>query len=114
MIRDRGPISSLGHGVTSRDAQINEGESEGPSPNSGAIARALNGHPMMRFFASTTAAVVTSAVLGRVVRGQGLKIGKAIQEAADGGSQFSARFVESWNKLRRTADELERSCKICR
>jgi len=70
----------LGHGVTSRDSQINEGESEGPSPNSGAIARALNGHPMMRFFASTTAAVVTSAVLGRVVRGQGLKLGKKIQE----------------------------------
>ncbi len=112
MIRDRGPISSLGHGVTSRDAQINEGESEGPSPNSGAIARALNDHPMMRFFASTTSAVVVSAVLGRVVKGQGLKLGKRIQDAADSGGQFSSRFVDSWNKLRRTADELERSYSI--
>ncbi len=109
MIRDRGPISSLGHGVTSRDAQINEGESEGPSPNSGAVARALNAHPLMRFFASTTTAVAASVVLGRVVRGQGLKIGKKIQDAADTGGQFSSRFVTSWNKLRKTADELERS-----
>jgi hypothetical protein len=114
LIRDRGPISSLGHGVTSRDAQINEGESEGPSPNSGAVARALNAHPMMRFFASTASAVVVSAVVGRVVKGQGLKIGKKIQDAADGGSQFSTRFVESWNKLRRTADELERRYSLCR
>lgn len=63
MIRDRGPISSLGHGVTSRDVPLNEGESEGPSPNSGGIARALNDHPMMRFFASTAASVVTAGVL---------------------------------------------------
>lgn len=63
MIRDRGPISSLGHGVTSRDVPLNEGESEGPSPNSGGIARALNNHPVMRFFASTAASVATAAVL---------------------------------------------------
>lgn len=109
MIRDRGPISSLGHGLTSRDAPVNEGESEGPSPNSGAIARALNGHPLMRFFASTTTAVIASAVASRVVKGQGLKIGKKIQDAADAGGNVSTRFVQSWNKLRKTADELERS-----
>ncbi len=79
MIRDRGPISSLGHGVTSRDTPINEGESEGPSPNSGAIGRALNGHPVMRFFASTAAAVTSAAVLGGMMKGGGLKIAKSIQ-----------------------------------
>jgi hypothetical protein len=114
LIRDRGPATSLGHGVTSRDVPVNEGESEGPSPNSGAVARALNGHPMMRFFASTTTALVASAVLSRVVKGQGLKIGKKIQDAADVGGQFSTRFVESWNKLRRVSDELERSNKVRR
>lgn len=108
MIRDRGPISSLGHGVTSRDIPMNEGESQGPSPNSGSIARALNGHPLMRFFASTGTAVVASAVLSRVIKGEGLKVGKKIQEAAEAGGSFSKQFVESWNKLRRVADELER------
>jgi len=69
MIRDRGPISSLGHGVTSRDVPLNEGESEGPSPNSGGVAKALNDHPMMRFFASTAASVVTAGVLRKNVKG---------------------------------------------
>lgn len=69
MIRDRGPISSLGHGVTSRDVPLNEGESEGPSPNSGGIARALNNHPVMRFFASTITAVGTAAVLRKSYKG---------------------------------------------
>jgi len=73
MIRDRGPISSLGHGVTSRDVPVNEGESEGPSPNSGGIARALNGHPMLRFFASTATAVVTAGVLRKNDQGAGPK-----------------------------------------
>jgi len=69
MIRDRGPISSLGHGVTSRDVPLNEGESEGPSPNSGGVAKALNDHPMMRFFASTAASVVTAGVLRKNAKG---------------------------------------------
>lgn len=112
MIRDRGPISSLGHGLTSRDVPINEGESEGPSPNSGAIARALNGHPIMRFFSSTAAAVIGSVVAAKVARNQGLKIGRAIQELADDGGQLSGRFVQAWTKLRRTADELERTSSI--
>jgi hypothetical protein len=69
MIRDRGPISSLGHGLTSRDVPVSEGESEGPSPNSGAIARALNDHPMMRFFASTAASITVAAVLRKGNKG---------------------------------------------
>ena len=58
MIRNRGPISTLGYNLTSRDLPTDEGESEGPSPNSGAIAKALNGHPVMRFFASAATALV--------------------------------------------------------
>lgn len=107
MIRDRGPITSLGHGVTSRDVPVNEGESEGPSPNSGGIARALNGHPVMRFVASTAASVATAAVLGGVIKGQGLKLAKRIQDTAEAGSHISTRFVESATKLRKALDELE-------
>jgi hypothetical protein len=107
LIRDRGPISSLGHGVTSRDTPINEGESEGPSPNSGAIGRALNGHPVMRFFASTAAAVTSAAVLGGMMKGGGLKIAKSIQKSATEGGEYSTRFVESATKLRRALDELQ-------
>lgn len=80
MIRDRGPISSLGHGVTSRDVPVNEGESEGPSPNSGAIARALDGHPVMRFFASTAASVVTAGVLRKICKRTRPKTGSSNTE----------------------------------
>lgn len=77
MIRDRGPISSLGHGVTSRDVPINEGESEGPSPNSGAIARALDGHPVMRFFASTAASMAAAVVLRTICKRTRSKTGSS-------------------------------------
>ena len=52
MFRDKGPTHNLGHGVSSRDMPSREGETETPSPNSGYVAKALDAHPMMRFFAS--------------------------------------------------------------
>jgi hypothetical protein len=71
MIRNRGPISTLGYNLTSRDLPTDEGESEGPSPNSGAIAKALNGHPVMRFFASAATALVATHVASKFVSAGG-------------------------------------------
>jgi len=65
MIRDRGPISSIGYGVTSRDVPYKEGETEGPSPNSGVVARALNDRPIMRFAAATTATLLGTTIASR-------------------------------------------------
>jgi hypothetical protein len=107
VIRDRGPISSIGHGLTSRDLPVQEGESQGPSPNSGFVGKALNGHPVMRFFATTAASVVAMTVAGKVLRGQGLKLAKGIQDSAEAGSVFSTRAVETITQLRRGLDELE-------
>ena len=72
MIRNRGPISTLGYNLTSRDLPTDEGESEGPSPNSGAIAKALNGHPVMRFFASAATALVATHVSSKFVAAGGI------------------------------------------
>ncbi len=112
MIRDRGPLTNLGHGVTSRDVPVNEGESEGPSPNSGAIGRALNGHPVMRFVASNVAAVVGAGVAGALFRKGGLKLAKTIDDSAraaraSGRTNFSTRAVESVGELRRVMDTLQ-------
>ena len=107
MIRDRGPISSIGHGLTSRDLPIQEGESEGPSPNSGFIGKALNGHPVMRFFATTAASVVAMSVAGKMLKGQGLKLAKTIQSSAELGNIASTRAVDTLTQLRRGLDELE-------
>jgi hypothetical protein len=107
VIRDRGPISSIGHGLTSRDLPVQEGESEGPSPNSGFIGKALNGHPIMRFFATTAASVVAMSVGGKMLKGQGLKLAKSIQDSAEAGSAVSTRAVDTITQLRRGLDELE-------
>ena len=107
MIRDRGPISSIGHGLTSRDLPIQEGESEGPSPNSGFVGKALNGHPVMRFFATTAASVVAMSVVGKMLKGQGLKLAKTIQSSAELGNIASTRAVDTITQLRRGLDELE-------
>lgn len=68
MIRDRGPISSLGYGVTSRDVPYREGETEGPSPNSGLLSRALNNHPVLRFATTTTATLLGGTIASKLVK----------------------------------------------
>ena len=82
MIRDNGPLSSLGHGVTSRDIPLNDGETEGPSPNSGAISKAINGHPFLRFVASNITAEVAATTASALVRKGGLRLAKTIDDAA--------------------------------
>lgn len=110
MIRDRGPVSSLGFGVTSRDVPLNETEREGPSANSGTVAKALNGHPVMRFFAHATATMVGTYAASKVLKGGGLKLATKIQRAADGAGSYAGvatRFVESAGKIKKALDELE-------
>ena len=110
MIRNRGPISTLGYNLTSRDLPSDEGETEGPSPNSGAIARALNGHPVMRFFASATTALVATHVASKFVSAGGIKLATKIQRASDSNGQYAGaatRFIESAGKIKKALDELE-------
>jgi len=112
MIRDPGPIHSLGSGVTTRDVPLNEGETSGVAPNSGFVSRALNDHPIMRFFASTAAVMVGAAVASSVTKKGGLKLAKFAQDKADdailkGADTFSTRLVKSATDIRRQLDELQ-------
>lgn len=107
MIRDPGPLQNLGYGVTSRDVPINEGETEGTAPNSGYVNRALNGHPVMRFFATTATTVVGTVVASRLVKSGGIKLGKFLQKQADDGSKVATRVVKSVGQIRRELDELQ-------
>lgn len=68
MIRDRGPIHNLGYGVTSRDIPVNEGETQGVSPNSGALSKRLDGHPVMRFVAHTGASIAVAGVMTAMMK----------------------------------------------
>ena len=83
MQRDKGPLYSLGYGLTSRDVPINEGETQGVSPNSGAVTKALDGHPVMRFFAHTGASILAAGILTATMKKGGLKLAQKLQGAAD-------------------------------
>jgi hypothetical protein len=112
MLRDPGPNHSLGFSVTSRDVPTNEGEKEGVAPNSGYIASALNGHPIMRFFAVSAATMAGTMVASKVVKKGGLKLAKYLQDGADnaaklGESNFSTSIVKSVTDIRRHLDELQ-------
>lgn len=107
MLRDRGPLHNIGYGVTSRDLPFNEGETQGPSPDSGAISKALDNHPIARFVTHTVGSLAAAAVLTSVMRKGGLRLAQKIQTSADSGNTFSTSLVNSVVDIRKHLDELQ-------
>ena len=101
MIRDRGPLHNIGNGVTSRDIPLNEGETEGISPDSGAVARALNGHPVMRFFAHAGTTMLVAGVSTAMLRKGGLKLTQKIQDSGN------TSLIKDMVDVRRHLDQLQ-------
>lgn len=101
MIRDRGPIGNLGYGITSRDLPINEGETEGVSPDSGVLSKALDGHPVMRFFAHTAGSIAVAGVLTAGLKKGGLKLAEKMQ------SSLSTTTIRDITQIRKHLDELQ-------
>lgn len=112
MFRDKGPIHNLGHGVSSRDMPSREGETETPSPNSGYLAKALDAHPMMRFFASAGTAMLVTTLASRLTKAGGLKLGQALQRSSDAATgagrtdALSTRAIRSITEIRKELDNL--------
>jgi len=112
MFRDKGPIHNLGHGVSSRDMPSREGETETPSPNSGYVAKALDAHPMMRFFASAGTAMLVTTLASRLTKSGGLKLGQALQRSSDSAvtagrtDALSTRAIRSITEIRKELDNL--------
>lgn len=79
MNRDRGPIDNLGYGVTSRDMPYADGETEGPSPDSGVLSKRLEGHPIMRFVAHTGASIAVAGVMTAVFKKRWIKVSSKIR-----------------------------------
>ena len=101
MIRDRGPVHNVGHGLTSRDLPFNEGETEGVSPNSGVVSKALDGHPVMRFFAHTGMSIAVAGVLTAGLKKGGLKLAEKMQD------KLSTTAIKDINQVRKYLDELQ-------
>ena len=113
MFRDRGPIHNIGYGVSSRELPSEEGETQAPSPGSGRIAKALDGHPMMKFLGSAATAMVVTTVASRLTKSGGLRLGKFLQDSSDAAIKAghldrpSTRLVKGILDLRQGLDELE-------
>ena len=101
MIRDRGPLHNLGNGVTSRDIPLNEGETEGISQDSGAVSKALGGHPVMRFFAHAGTTMLVAGVGSAMLRKGGLKLTQKIQESGQ------TSLIKDMVDVRRHLDNLQ-------
>ena len=113
MLRDKGPIHTIGYGVSSRDMPTREGEEPAPSPNSGYIAKALDNHPIMRFLGSAGTAILVTAVGSKFLKSGGLKLGMALEDssrmAISGGrtDALPTRLVKGIQELRAGLDELQ-------
>lgn len=108
MIRDPGPIHSLGFSVTSRDIPLNAGEQEGDAPNSGFISRALNDHPIMKFLASAALTMGGTYLAAKLTKDGGLRLAKYAQDLSDNGqSTFATSIIRNVVDIRRHLDELQ-------
>ena len=101
MIRDRGPLQSLGNGISSRDIPVGDGETEGISQDSGVVGKALNGHPVMRFFAHMGTTVLVAGVGASMLRKGGLKLAEKLQANA------STSLIKDMIDVRRHLDTLQ-------
>jgi hypothetical protein len=107
VVRDPGPIQNLGYNVTSRDLPTMNDEERGDAPNSGFVSKALNGHPVLRFFATSGATLGAMFVLSKVTKEGGLKLAKTLQDHASINPEgFSSRTVKSLTGLRKELDQL--------
>src|SRR5688500_17947318 len=119
MIRDKAPVYQLGYGVRSDEVTRGD-EQEGVNPESGIIAKALHGHPMMRFLGVTAATTVSMHVAGRIVKGGGIKL---VDKLVDGSVRSSGKGwqttllrdyrhvqgqLDKWQGITRTRGELDR------
>lgn len=103
MIRDPGPGYNLGFGVPPQRRDEEEGSPAGAS----FIQRALSGHPVASFLATSAASIVAMHVAGKVVKTGGLRLGYRLQETAKGGNEFAQTAVTSIRKIREYMDTLE-------
>lgn len=112
MLRDNQPIHNIGFGLTSRDFTPRDTEQQGPSPNSGFIARALEGNPITKMATAMIATGIAATVAGKVVRGQGIKLGYKLTQSALAAERAGKQNVitkshQGLLKIRSILDELE-------
>lgn len=106
MIRDNKPIHNLGFGATSRDMSDSEKPREGISPDSSFIARALEGHPIMKMATALIGTGIAAHHATQFVKGTGLKLGLTLTEKA--AQQDSSKLLKyGFQKILNTRNFLD-------
>lgn len=109
MIRDNQPIHNIGFGVTSRDMPDSETPKDGVSPDSGFIARALEGHPIMKMATALIGTGIAAHYSSQFMKQGGLKLGLTLTEKvaqADSPQLLKSGFQKIL-KARNLLDEFE-------
>jgi hypothetical protein len=109
MIRDNQPIHNIGFGVTSRDMPDSETPKDGVSPDSGFIARALEGHPIMKMATALIGTGIAAHYSTQFMKQGGLKLGLTLTEKAAqaDSSQLLKSGFQKILKARNLLDEYE-------
>lgn len=112
MLKDRGPKYQVGFGVSPADVPTNttnNNQEDGPNPTSSFIAKALNEHPVMRFFAVGAASLVGMHVASKIVRGGGLKLLGGLERESLHGvpSRWQQTLLHDYRSTQKTLDEWE-------
>ncbi len=100
MIQDNGPRYNLGSGVPPQGLERGDG-------NSNLVEKALNGNPVMRFFAVAGASIVSMGIAGKIVREGGIRFAYGAQKVATGGGKYAERAKEGIHAFRKIEDTLD-------
>ncbi len=102
MYRDPGSRTNLGFGIPLTNTDVEQGRG-----NQNFVQRALNDHPVMRFFAVAAASAVSMNVAGKIVREGGLRLVNQAQTVAAGNSRAANYIGAGIKSFRRIEDHLD-------
>lgn len=90
--------------MQSRGLGADQGETEGPNPESGAVAKALHQHPVMKFLAISAATMAGMVIGGQLIRQGGVRLAVKLQ---DTNKPWVTNAVHSIRQIQQELDSLQ-------
>jgi len=106
VVRSEGPLYNIGFGHYQRPQtdRFQEESVIGPNQESGLVAKAMHGNPVMSFLAASAATLVGMGVAGKLVKQGGIKIGIA---ASNSSKPRVRELVKTFRDIQGTLDDME-------
>jgi hypothetical protein len=106
VIKDPSARYNAGFGMQYPDA-AKGGEQEGLAPDSSFVAKALHGHPIMKFITESAVTLVGMEVASSLVKRGGIKIGENLLKGALEGKQWHKNVLQDFRKTQSIFDRLQ-------